>query len=529
MFNDLELTLDTLKDNSVKSLVLTQKYIDDDAIELISAMLKENVSLTFIDLSDNPISVKGLQKLSKALSCHPQLQKLVLTDLWNRDRPKGPEYITALLPLFKNPQLKELSLSLNAFDSTAFLQLAEILKKNKTLRLLEIYQGKLSDSEDAALASAINRNKVLILEVNHKGHSKISKCNDDNKALQKEYDEAVYLYSLVECNLTEDGIFEDISNRDEDFIKNKRWRREDCLGYRLRRHLYDIQYNTQVERGVLPPLSTYLCLLAIKKAHDIKQKGYHPASSLLNHIYLQTNNPQIVSHFEVSFRMAVVIKNIVRNINLFFSSIGSLFYNSENKKNEAQSPKNFTVLKDKEDIIRRSKKSHVSEDNRIRDNSDVDEIITLNRSCSTFFIGPIKKKPTMIAFQSYKLARHQSVQAINSLEAIDTLYREVLFNAAEQFVELFSKNLYSPKFFERAAVEGLISDKESNATTKNIINKIATHLKKNRPGCCVFVCGKDIGLVFKTFLLILNQRKREREKYLNETVGVSDVKLTSTL
>jgi Ran GTPase-activating protein (RanGAP) involved in mRNA processing and transport len=102
-------TLNILQGNS-EELVLAQCNIGEPEIQQIADTLAANTSLLSIDLSDNPISIRGLEILSKSLSRHPRLKRLVLAGLYSNDKPKGLEYIQALAPIFETPQLRELIL-----------------------------------------------------------------------------------------------------------------------------------------------------------------------------------------------------------------------------------------------------------------------------------------------------------------------------------------------------------------------------------------------------------------------------------
>jgi Ran GTPase-activating protein (RanGAP) involved in mRNA processing and transport len=163
---NLERILNMLKGNSIEAFDCPECKIGDPEIEQIAKPLADNTSLRSIDLSRNPISIGGLQKLSESLSHHPGVEELTLESLSGDGEPKGPAYIHALAPIFGNPQLKELILDGNNFDSAAIQLLAKILKKNTTLEFLSIDNYRRLDGlSDAALAATMENNKTLILNV----------------------------------------------------------------------------------------------------------------------------------------------------------------------------------------------------------------------------------------------------------------------------------------------------------------------------------------------------------------------------
>jgi hypothetical protein len=312
--------LDTLNEPR-EDFNLSEQNIGEAEIERIAEKLAANESMRTLDLSGNPISVRGLKILSKSLSRHPRLERLVLTGLHNNSQPKGPEYIQALAPIFGNPQLRELILSENGFNFDAIQLLAKILKTNTTLTFLNIYDSNCElEGESAALAAAMENNTRLILNVHCNAGSKILEYNARNFKAKEIYDDAVFLCSLADRSLgyslavEVDAVFQTIEKH--------------CLGYSLavegdavfqtiEKH-YEEHYKEYYEnlkqalqkKGKLPTLQCHpshillgqaikqasagvgmlssfvqgIYQLAIGRANEAKQLGYDPASDLKDRI-----------------------------------------------------------------------------------------------------------------------------------------------------------------------------------------------------------------------------------------------------
>lgn len=332
--------LDALRNNTAVNVCLQQLNINDNNIPSLINTLRVNTSMQSLDLSDNPINANALKQIINALSSHPGLRKLTLKGLHqNGYQRKGPEYIHALMPVCKKPQFKELILSCNNFNTEAMLLLARIIKQNKNLALLDISDGrKLDKSEEDAFVSAMEKNKIIILEVNCNATSAIRKLNKRNRVIKQGHDEINFFYYMAdEClalNLTEadikrivDEYYKELEKQDLVDVMPHSGRHpgyHECLRMLLN------QNSSQLDDTLLPAIAEGFNQLADNKIKEMKQQrnffiGLLNESSLTN-----LNSRHIVIEENYFIKIKEMIKATIKKISVFFENTMSKFFRSSN-------------------------------------------------------------------------------------------------------------------------------------------------------------------------------------------------------
>lgn len=137
-------------------LDLSGNHIDSDGAALLADALSAN-TITYLDVSNNPLTDKGVQALGMALRGNTSLQSLLLyhTGLQN----PGIEVLASVLDT--HPALEVLVLDRNPFDDQGAALLATALGKNKTLSRLTVRFSQLSDIGLTYLADALAINAGL--------------------------------------------------------------------------------------------------------------------------------------------------------------------------------------------------------------------------------------------------------------------------------------------------------------------------------------------------------------------------------
>jgi hypothetical protein len=137
-------------------LDLSGNHIDSDGAALLADALSAN-TITYLELSNNPLTDKGVQALGMALRGNTSLHSLVLyrTGLQN----SGIEVLASVLDTHQ--ALEVLVVGGNPFDDQGAASLATALGKNKTLLRLTIRSSQLSDIGLTHLANALAINSRL--------------------------------------------------------------------------------------------------------------------------------------------------------------------------------------------------------------------------------------------------------------------------------------------------------------------------------------------------------------------------------
>ncbi|CAF4464799.1 unnamed protein product [Didymodactylos carnosus] len=162
---DIEILSQSIKDNqTVTTLDLyhnsTKQFSqisDNQAIALANA-LKVNQTLIHLGLARQQISDKGAQALGDALKLNQTLITLQLS--FNQISDKGAERVADVLKV--NRTLLTLSLCYNNIADKGAEQLADALKVNRTLITLGLSNNNISDKGAEALGDALKVNQTLI-------------------------------------------------------------------------------------------------------------------------------------------------------------------------------------------------------------------------------------------------------------------------------------------------------------------------------------------------------------------------------
>ncbi len=174
---------------SVTSLNLSTNSIDADGIRLLAAILKENHTLKTLDLggagSGNHIADDrfhdAIKLLIETLACNDSLEILKLNSLnvnWGYlgFKYKFCQSIATLLE--KDTPLKELHLSGNHFENNDVQPIANALKNNVHLKVLNLsHTWLVADSGASHLADMLEHNNTLIqLDLDY--------CSIDDKGVE---------------------------------------------------------------------------------------------------------------------------------------------------------------------------------------------------------------------------------------------------------------------------------------------------------------------------------------------------------
>jgi len=118
------------------SMTHSKKFSDESAGTL-AQRLRTNRYLQVLDLSQNAIEDSGAEQLAEMLKVNRTLRELDLTN--NKIHNSGVKYLATALHQY-NTTLQRLSINYNLFADGCVNSLIEMLKHNRTLKLLEILE-----------------------------------------------------------------------------------------------------------------------------------------------------------------------------------------------------------------------------------------------------------------------------------------------------------------------------------------------------------------------------------------------------
>eukprot|EP00121_Abeoforma_whisleri_P016169 Awhi_evm1s14848 len=200
-----------------------------NGIKAIAKVLQLNeLPLTALDLSSNSIGCNGFKEIGMALK-----QNTTLTTLNVKNNLIDAEGVTdlAFALIENNTTLTVLNLSENKIADEGATQLAMVIKANKTLTTLELYYNSIGVNGIKAIAASLVKNKTLVYlqlsgnDAKNEGVQEIGKALKQNKALHtlllknygvckdgvKEIGQALTLNTTLRtlylfCTLDEEGI-----------------------------------------------------------------------------------------------------------------------------------------------------------------------------------------------------------------------------------------------------------------------------------------------------------------------------------
>ena len=140
-----------LRNNTVTSLHLSARYVDNLHAMVFGAAAASNTSLTYLDLSINELADNAMQCVASALRPHPALTELNLSNNTFGDR--GVQALAGILKSTKT--LTKLFLGNNRLTDPGVMLLSDILKHHNTsLVTLEMPCCAITESGILALAAA---------------------------------------------------------------------------------------------------------------------------------------------------------------------------------------------------------------------------------------------------------------------------------------------------------------------------------------------------------------------------------------
>jgi Ran GTPase-activating protein (RanGAP) involved in mRNA processing and transport len=142
---------------SQKNLNFGWNNIRDEGTKHLSATLKNNTTLTALNLDDNNINDEGTKCLSGALMNSLALKKLILFD--NKINHIGAKYLSEKLKTYSS--LTILNLGFNNIGNEGVIYLSENLKTNSTLTILDLRLNKISNEGIKELSIALMNNANL--------------------------------------------------------------------------------------------------------------------------------------------------------------------------------------------------------------------------------------------------------------------------------------------------------------------------------------------------------------------------------
>ena len=200
----LDIVLPTLQTMNLEILTLFTTELGNDGFQCLSAFLKENTSLVFLNLGGDTITdVSVANSFSDAIKNHPNLDMLLFLD-------SGLSNDTDILERILDgcTRLLSLVLGMNNFRSEAAVVFADFIRKNPEIDTLELDKNNFSNDDALLLASALKYNTNL---------NKLDLKNNDiteegEKALLKALYDPTSMDSIVNSNHTCRAYTYDIKN-----------------------------------------------------------------------------------------------------------------------------------------------------------------------------------------------------------------------------------------------------------------------------------------------------------------------------
>ena len=189
--NDLHSTGTIIICNALKKiktlsiLSLCNNGISDDAADELSAVIRQNVLLEDLLLSNNQLYSTGIKIIAESLIKLIKLRKL---DLFNNNI--GKKGVSSLAIVIHNsPTLQELFLSGNNLETSGALEICNALSYINSLHVLTLSNNNISDEVTSQLIEVLNNNHLYALLIGGNslecGGLKIAQVTEnDNIAMQ---------------------------------------------------------------------------------------------------------------------------------------------------------------------------------------------------------------------------------------------------------------------------------------------------------------------------------------------------------
>jgi len=153
-----ELSTMLTENSTLVDLSLIDISISDAGVHHLSTALYMNTSLHHLNLYCNNITDKGIEHLSTMLMKNNTLQKFVLLSCSISD--KSIAHLSSALQHNTSTSLLNLCDNKDITDAGA-VALSGMLKKNKTLKMLQLHQTSLGEEGAGALINSLEQNRTM--------------------------------------------------------------------------------------------------------------------------------------------------------------------------------------------------------------------------------------------------------------------------------------------------------------------------------------------------------------------------------
>ncbi|GJQ14890.1 hypothetical protein GpartN1_g6681.t1 [Galdieria partita] len=188
--NGLKYLSEALKENdTLTELNIAWNTITSEGAKYLSEALKENDTLTVLNIGDNNITSEGAKYLSEALKENDTLTELYIDN--NNITSEGAKYLREALK--ENDTLTKLYIGGNNITSECVKYLSEALKENHTLTGLGIGSNNIASEGVKYLSEALKENHTLTVldiswnDITSEGAKYLSEALKENDTLTKLY------------------------------------------------------------------------------------------------------------------------------------------------------------------------------------------------------------------------------------------------------------------------------------------------------------------------------------------------------
>ena len=151
-------------DTNHSKVSFSQKNLKDIDVQIISKILCKSQTITILDLSQNRISVNGVESISNCIKINKLLKEIDLSR--NKIGDISLKNMAAVLQA--NKTLRKLNISCNNVSDDGTVAISKCLENNSTLQELNLSHNEVSDSGIINIIKALLVNKSLqILDISH--------------------------------------------------------------------------------------------------------------------------------------------------------------------------------------------------------------------------------------------------------------------------------------------------------------------------------------------------------------------------
>lgn len=140
---------------SLKKLNIAHCQLTNYSATRISDIIDHNI-IEKLDISLNYIQKAGLDEIIKAINCNSSLKTLNISG--NNISPNGFETLSKIL---KNTTIKKLRMADCCMESNSAVKIAESLKINKGLLVLDVSSNRMNGISNTAFMSSLVSNNIL--------------------------------------------------------------------------------------------------------------------------------------------------------------------------------------------------------------------------------------------------------------------------------------------------------------------------------------------------------------------------------